>query len=165
MAELSDENKFELAVINPAFVLGPCLGAPDGTSATFPRRLLQREMPVLPRVGFASIDVRDVATAHVNAMTSPEAAGNRHILATGLYYFSEFSAMLGEEFRSQGYDPPTDEVPVPVDYEVQFDNSRMRQVLGIEPRPIRAAVMEMAYDLIERGFIKKTDKYRGPPKQ
>ena len=38
-------------------------------------------MPMLPRLNFNVIDVRDCALAHITAMTLPEAAGNRHILA------------------------------------------------------------------------------------
>ena len=38
----------------------------------------------------------------------------------------------------------------------------MRQVLKIEPREIRDTLVEMAYSLIEAGFVKKTNKYRGP---
>ena len=32
-------------------------------------------MPACPKLNFAIVDVRDVATAHVKAMTLPEAAG------------------------------------------------------------------------------------------
>ena len=39
---------------------------------------------------------------------------------------------------------------------------QMRQVLKIEPREIRDTLVEMAYSLIEAGFVKKTNKYRGP---
>ena len=38
----------------------------------------------------------------------------------------------------------------------------MREVLKIEPREIRDTLVEMAYSLIEAGFVKKTKKYKGP---
>ena len=38
----------------------------------------------------------------------------------------------------------------------------MKEVLGIEPMDAKETVTEMAYSLIETGFIKKTKKYKGP---
>lgn len=38
----------------------------------------------------------------------------------------------------------------------------MRQVLNVEPREVRDTIIEMAYALIEAGFVKKTQGYRGP---
>nr|KAG5693544.1 hypothetical protein BaRGS_019870 [Batillaria attramentaria] len=46
--------------------------------------------------------------------------------------------------------------------EARYDNRRFREVLGIQPRDVRDSIIEMAYALIESGFVKKTDKYRGP---
>lgn len=39
------------------------------------KRMLERQMPMLPALNFNIVDVRDVALAHVRAMTLPEAAG------------------------------------------------------------------------------------------
>lgn len=41
----------------------------------FHRRLLQREVPMVPKICFAMCDVRDVAGVHIKAMTSPKAPG------------------------------------------------------------------------------------------
>ncbi len=38
-------------------------------------------MPFAPPMNMSCIDVRDVATAHIKAMTIPEAAGQRHLVA------------------------------------------------------------------------------------
>lgn len=38
----------------------------------------------------------------------------------------------------------------------------MKEVLGIEPLDAKDTIIEMAYSLIESGFIKKTKKYKGP---
>ncbi|HEY3904294.1 MAG TPA: hypothetical protein VGM14_10360 [Streptosporangiaceae bacterium] len=40
------------------------------------RRLLAREMPGMPRLGWSTVDVRDLAVAHRLAMERPEATGN-----------------------------------------------------------------------------------------
>jgi dihydroflavonol-4-reductase len=39
------------------------------------QQLLERKVPVVPRLNFPIVDVRDVAKAHVIAMTSKEASG------------------------------------------------------------------------------------------
>lgn len=39
------------------------------------KRLMERAMPVVPKLNFPVVDVRDVATAHIKAMVTPEAAG------------------------------------------------------------------------------------------
>ena len=56
-----------------------------------PKRLLERQLPALPALGFNVVDVRDVARAHINGMTVPEAAGNRHILAIRHAWFSDMA--------------------------------------------------------------------------
>ena len=41
----------------------------------FHRRLLERQMPMVPKLSMPVCDVRDVAAAHIAAMTSPKAPG------------------------------------------------------------------------------------------
>lgn len=69
----------ELASINPGLVLGPVHRPEANVSLETIRLLLARELPLVPRLGFAFVDVRDVATAHRLAMLAPEAAGNREL--------------------------------------------------------------------------------------
>ncbi|WP_406276041.1 hypothetical protein OH799_04405 [Nocardia sp. NBC_00881] len=51
-------------VINLGMVLGPVRSASTSTSHEPVRRLLARDMPGSPRVGWATVDVRDLAVAH-----------------------------------------------------------------------------------------------------
>jgi len=75
----SDGAGMELAVINPGAILGPILNADSGTSGEIVRQLMVRAMPACPRVGFSCVDVRDVAGAHLAAMTTPDAAGKIYL--------------------------------------------------------------------------------------
>lgn len=43
------------------------------------RRFLQREVPMVPNLCYPACDVRDVAGAHITAMTSPTAPGKHKI--------------------------------------------------------------------------------------
>ena len=52
-------------------------------------QLLSGKLPGTPRVGFGIVDVRDVASAHVLAMTNPAAAGERFLVADKFMWFSE----------------------------------------------------------------------------
>ena len=47
-------------------------------------------MPMLPKMYF-NTDVRDVARAHINAMTVPEAAGNQHLLGPDGGWFKDMA--------------------------------------------------------------------------
>ncbi|KAK7478306.1 hypothetical protein BaRGS_00030458, partial [Batillaria attramentaria] len=178
--ELPDEDKIELAVINPAYVMGPVLHGSQCTSMEVAKRLLERSLPAVPKLNFAIVDVRDVAAAHVKAMTSPEAAGNRHLIVNTNMWMKEMAQILAKEFRPQGYSVPTVNCPYfalwmsalfdksvkmilpQVNKVHKFDNKRMKEVLGIEPHDAKETIIDMAYSLIENGFIKKTKKYRGP---
>ncbi|UIJ73806.1 NAD-dependent epimerase/dehydratase family protein [Aurantimonas sp. HBX-1] len=81
--EVARESGLELAVINPAFVLGPLLDADAGTSATLIAMMMRGRAPLVPDISFGIVDVRDVADAHVAAMERQAAAGRRFILSAG----------------------------------------------------------------------------------
>jgi len=38
-----------------------------------------------------------------------------------------------------------------------------KSILEITPRDVRQSIVDMAYSLIERGFVKRTKNYHGPP--
>ena len=98
---LKEENKIELAVINPSVVMGPLLGPSDSLSLEIAKSVLNGKM--LPRVQIPICDVRDVAAAHIKAMTVPEAAGHRHIAFTCSMWTREITEVVEKEFKPQGY--------------------------------------------------------------
>lgn len=73
----------ELAVINPAFVQGPALDGDLSTSHELMRLMASGAYPAAPRIVFPVCDVRDVASAHAEALVRPAAAGQRFIVAEG----------------------------------------------------------------------------------
>lgn len=178
--ELPDEDKIELAVINPAYVMGPVINGSQCTSLEIVKRLLEREKPFCAKLNFAVVDVRDVAAAHIKAMTLEEAAGKRHLIVNQNIWMKEIAQILAKEFKPQGYNVPTANCPNPILWMTslfdrtikmilpnigkvyKFDNSRMKDVLGITPKEIKETLLDMAYSLIEVGLVKKTKKYKGP---
>ncbi len=170
-----NENCFELAVINPGYIMGPLLHNSDCTSMVVIQKLLERQLPLLPDINFCTCDVRDVALAHIKAMILPDAVNNRHIIASTeeCNSMQEFALILDAEFGPRGYNIPTKVAPnflikiaSVFDKSVQlitpmlgkkfkFENNRMRNVLQIEPIPLKKTVIDMANNMIEKGKIKK----------
>ena len=178
--QLPETERFELSVVNPSYVLGPVLCGTYSPVMEVPKRLLNREMPLLPKLSFRIMDVRDVAAAHLAAMTVPEAAGHRHIISGKPLWIADIAKIVDAEFRPQGYKVPTTVAPYALlwlyswfDKTIRMmlpsvgrihkvDTSRMRNVLNITQRDVRETVLDMCYSMIEQGFIAKTSKYTGP---
>jgi len=101
---LPPERRFELTVINPSYVMGPVLsGSVSSGSMVLPQRLLERQMPMIPHLNFPIVDVRDVATAHIRAMTAPQAAGERHLVHAANIWLEDMAKLLADEFGRYGY--------------------------------------------------------------
>ncbi|MEZ5096516.1 MAG: aldehyde reductase [Nocardioides sp.] len=102
----------ELAVVNPVGIFGPALGADAGTSLELLRRMLDGQVPGLPKLTMGVVDVRDVADLHVRAMTRPEAAGERFLAVAGHFLtLREVAEILRARLGEQGRKVPTRELP------------------------------------------------------
>ncbi len=164
----SDEaGGMELAVINPGGVLGPLLDKRISTSGQIISRLLGGQVPACPRLNWSLIDVRDVADAHFEAMLRPEAAGKRFILVADNAWMLDISRALARA----GFKTPTRQLPdfvlrllarfdktlrmiVPgLGKQTRFDNTRLREVLGITPRPVEEMAVAMAQSMRTHGAV------------
>lgn len=179
--ELPDDQKFELSVINPVFVLGPPLmeSHKNSTSVSYMMQIVNRTYPAVPKVMFPVCDVRDVAKAHVKAMTLPEAANHRHIISTDSFWMKDVAMAASKEFKQQGYSIPTGQLPnflvwmaglfnknlknhlLPrLSKSLKVDNKRMVETLGIEPTALDSTVQDMVYSMIDLGILRKAKKYK-----
>ena len=84
----------DLVTINPGGILGPLLDDDPGTSALIVKRLLDGSVPALPRMPVTGVDVRDVAAAHVAAMTSAQAGGRRFPMGESVMFFADAARIL-----------------------------------------------------------------------
>ena len=107
--EYAKENELELVAINPALVLGPALEADYGSSLEALYLLMTGAYPILPKLGFEIVDVRDVAVLHRLALETPEAAGNRYMCANGFRWFVDIAKTVKAEHPSLKI--PTAEMP------------------------------------------------------
>ena len=181
MAELAawdfaGQSGLDLVTLTPGMVFGPLRHRSVGTSVEVIRRLLNRAVPASPPMGFAVVDVRDVATAHRLALETPAAAGNRYIVAGDHMWMRDVAVVLAEEFAPQGYRVPTGELPEWFARVVGwFDRSvrmaadhlgrhelvsseKARRELGVTLRPARESILDTAYSLIEFGLAPNPGK-------
>ncbi len=160
-----------LAVVNPALVLGPVLGADFSDSVQVVQRLLSGKVPGLPRLGFNIVDVRDVADLHIRAMTDPAAAGQRFIAAGDFAWMADLAAMLRAELGAQAAKVPTAKAPDLLLHLValfdrdlksvtpglgrrrEFSSARAQSLLGWRPRPMKETVLDCARSLIAAGVV------------
>jgi dihydroflavonol-4-reductase len=84
----------ELTTVLPANIQGPALDDDLSPSVWLIRMMLTGKMPVLPQMGYAIVDVRDLAVLHVRAMTDPAAAGQRFVASGEFLWFREIAAIL-----------------------------------------------------------------------
>jgi dihydroflavonol-4-reductase len=83
-----------LTTINPGFVLGPPLDRHFGSSVGLVRRLLAGRDPMMPALGFACVDVRDVAAMHLRALERPATAGRRYLAVAGSMWLTDMGRVL-----------------------------------------------------------------------
>ncbi|MCF8427907.1 MAG: aldehyde reductase [Bacteroidia bacterium] len=99
----ASQSKWDLVVINPSMVFGPATNPKTATSESLS---LLKQMgdgsfsPGVPNIGVGIIDVRDLATAHINAGFIPSASG-RNIISGHNSSFLEAAQILNNEFGKQ----------------------------------------------------------------
>ncbi len=171
MDSLAPQSRMELVVINPGLVLGPLLSREWSTSGELVKKLLERDVPAVPDFEFAMVDVRDVAAAHLAAMVTPEASGQRFICCIESHAMREVAQILADEFGAKGFKVPTGRLPnfllrivaiwdkqarllLPeIGQSVNLDNSKIRRVLGLAPRDLHEMTVSMANSMIQYGVV------------
>ncbi len=176
MMSVEDTSPMELVVINPGLVLGPLLSSDWGTSGEMVKRILSHQVPAIPNISFATVDVRDVARAHLSAMVSPEAAGQRFICAEANHSMMEIAQILKARYGPQGFKIPTSRLPSVVirvmavfdktvrlalndlDSTQNVDSTKIRTVLQWHPRNLFEMTTAMADSMIEYGVVRAKRK-------
>lgn len=169
----SEQDQWEVVTINPSFVIGPGIN-PYGTSESFDimKSMGNGDFKMgAPHFEIGAVDVRDLAVAHYNAGFIPEAEG-RHIISAENTSFLELGAMLKEKFPpyplpakklpkflvwlagpSQGM--PRKMVAKNIGYAWKADNSKSKEKLNMQYRPMKETVTEFFGQLVDEGVISK----------
>jgi nucleoside-diphosphate-sugar epimerase len=155
-----------LTTVLPGAVMGPVLGDDNLGSVQVIGRLMRAEMPRVPKIGLEIVDVRDIADAHVRAMTADGAAGERFLATGELVWMHDVARTLRDELGTHASRVPTKSVP---DFVVRrmarrrpemagvlpglgrrntHTTAKAQRVLGWTPRPAKQAVLDCARSLI-----------------
>ena len=146
----------DLATINPGAIFGPLLDEDPGTSVGLFIRLFDGSLPAAARISFTIIDVRDVASAHVAAMTTPSAGGKRWPVGNGNLSLKQMADILRPKLPGYGKKLPRYEVPDWLVRLVGFVDKDVRSNLGELGLVKRLAAPETEA-LIGRPFIPAED--------
>lgn len=165
---------WKLVVMNPALVLGPGIN-PHATSESFNilRQMGDGTMRSgAPDIGMGVVDVRDLADAHMAAGFLPDASG-RHVLAGHNSSFLEIAKILDARYGDR-YPTPRRALPKWLVWLVgpmadasltrrmisrnvglpwKADNSKSREQLGVNYRPLEESVTDMFEQLIDSGQL------------
>jgi dihydroflavonol-4-reductase len=163
----------ELSVVNPVGVFGPVLGPDYSTSILLVQRMMDGAMPGCPKLYFGVVDVRDVASLHILAMTHPAAKGERFLSIAGDFMsMVEIAKTLKNKLGDAAKRVPTRELPNWVvrlaslrDPAVKqilpelgkrknATNEKARRVLGWSPRSNEEAVVSTGESLVGLGLLK-----------
>lgn len=102
----------ELTVINPVGIIGPVFSNDYASSISLIKALLDGSPPVLPKLNFPLVDVRDVVDLHMRALTHPDAAGQRFLAAAGTPLpMAQMAAILRRRLGDAAARVPTRQVP------------------------------------------------------
>jgi nucleoside-diphosphate-sugar epimerase len=160
------DGRLELVVINPGLVLGPVQQPAVSTSLEPIRRLLARDLPGVPRLGWATVDVRDLAVAHRVAMELPGAAGNRYICAGQHVWMHDMAKILATEYRVPTrpiprwlmwtvarFDPSVRAALDSLDRRELVSAAKARRELGWSTRPLDETLLDTARSLIDQHLV------------
>jgi nucleoside-diphosphate-sugar epimerase len=166
------QNRWDLVVINPGFLLGPSLTtASDSTSLATIKQLADGTLKfAVPDLKFAIADVRDVATAHLKAGFISGASG-RHICYSETLGLIEITEILKKHWKGKYPFPwlvapkfvfwlaapffglSREFVKKNVGYNLVFDNSYTMQDLDMTFRPVEVTVTEHFKQMVEDRIV------------
>lgn len=167
-----NQKRWDLAVINPSFVLGPSINPHSKfESKKFMLQMGNGDLKSgVPDIVLGAVDVRDVAQAHIKAGFDVKVK-ERYILSCESVSMLQIAKFIREKYGDE-YPIPTKHAPkfliwliAPfigvkrnfiknnVGYRVDFDNSKSKNVLGINYKPVDKAVTEFFQQFIDHDFI------------
>ena len=159
-----------LTTINPVLVLGAPLDKNFGSSISLVERILNGKDPMLPDLKFAIVDVRDVATMHVDAIKNDSSKGERIIASSGTKSFIDIAKLLKATYPKSKvksakaptflihflslFDGSIKAILPQLGKPMNVSGAKATRLLGISFIPVDVAIKESATYLIKNGFIK-----------
>lgn len=164
------EGSVRMVTINPCVVLGPPLSKRHlNGSPSFLMMLLRREIPFVIPMHISIVDVRDVAEAHVRALTKGE-DGGRYLVVSGQMWWKDIAKAIKSENPSLRI--PTRQIPYSLSLIVSifhpkvslswarmhlgkrlfWDASPAQRDLGMSWKEARVSVIDTVSPILENGW-------------
>ncbi|OOQ56956.1 SDR family oxidoreductase [Mucilaginibacter pedocola] len=162
----------ELSAVNPTGVMGPVLGAEYSHSINVIKNLLTGKMAGSPKINSFFVDVRDVASLHLLAMTSPIANGERYIATAGeSIWMVEVAKILKDNLGEAGAkvsvkqlpntllrvaaltDPMVKSMLPLLSKHMNTTSAKAIDTLGWKPRSTKEAILATAESLIRLNLL------------
>ena len=160
----------ELVTVLPAFIQGPVVGAGYAASIGLAARILRGKMPLLPRLGFCLVDVRDLVDLHLRAMTHRDAANQRFIAAGEFLWMQDIAAAYRDAFPERAaaislrsapdalvrllalFSDELRQAAAGLGRRREFSSAKAERMLDWRPRPARESLIEGALSLLHKGL-------------
>ena len=165
----NDAPDMNLTTINPGFVLGAPLDQHFGSSIQVIERLLRGKDPMLPDIGFATVDVLDVAEMHVTVIEKPETFGQRIMAVDSFQSFKDLAQAVKIAFPDRKmptrvapnflirllarFDPTIKSIVPNLGRVDKIDNARALATVGRGMRQARKAAVSSAKYLIDNKLV------------
>jgi len=165
----NDAPDMNLTTINPGFVLGAPLDQHFASSIQVIERLLRGKDPMLPDIGFATVDVLDVAEMHVTVIEKPETFGQRIMAVDSFQSFKDLAQAVKIAFPDRKmptrvapnflirllarFDPTIKSIVPSLGRVDKIDNARALATVGRGMRQARKAAVSSAKYLIDNKLV------------
>lgn len=147
--------KFDVVCVNPSFIVGPHLGQVDSTKTASTGAMLWSiiDAESIPTLLFGGgVDVRDVGAFTVAALETPEAAGERFLVAHH-FDWQSVADTTREAFPEIKHRIPVGEPgtgkPKALEHIYQVDGTKLTRVLGVEYRALEETVRDSIQEFLE----------------
>ncbi len=152
---------FELVTINPSLVLGPRLAKQSSASIALVQMVMAGKCPLVPKLSLSPVDVRDVAAAHIAALTGKRPIGKRFILTGESVWMSEITALLKAHSSKASssempnfisrliaiFDPNVKSILSELGLMRYYDNQPAYKILKFSSRPLSVTLDDMVASL------------------
>ena len=161
-----------VSAVNPGFILGPILDRQDaGTSGDVVLKMMRGEFPGVPKLGYPTVDVRDVVSLHFLVLNDESAANQRFAATANTLPFQSLAKALKHALPKEGrkvgtlplpnllvrvfslFDPSTRGVLSELGYMATVSSGFARERYGWKPRPAEEAGVATAQSLIDLGHL------------
>lgn len=166
---LNESERFQAIAINPALIIGPVLAKRHlRASPMVIHDLLVGKFPACPQFSFGVVDVREVAKAHVEALTLEDPA-RRYILCHKSLWMIEIANELRKlypQFRIPRFQLPNLFMYVMALFDKRLSFANLRSLLGrktqlnnslsqqlkIRYRPVSESLKDCCDSMLDQGF-------------